>query len=417
MTVASEKPVGSAGRAISLVAILGAAYIVSLFLRSSVGVIAPDLAAEMDLTPFQIGVMSSAFLLSFFAVQISLGIAIDRYGPKRCMTVCAVLVIASTLIFALARTSGELIAARVLMGIGTSCYLMAPLALYARRFAPERFASFAGIQLGVGTIGTMLATAPLAFATAAIGWRATFAAVALAMGAVGVLIAAFVAEPPDASRARPETVEQSLIGVWEAWRCRSVSRLFLMQLATYSSFIMVIGLWAGPYLSHIYGYELTARGGVLLVPAATQALGMFAWGWADRMIGSYKVPVLIGSGTATVMLAVLAVFGKIPVIALWVWLALYGLMTAFTPPLIAHGKSLFPPHLVGRGITLLNMGAMCGGFASQMVSGAVIDLFTTGPIYPLAAYQVVFGLQAAFMATALAVYAFSHDPLAHPRTA
>jgi hypothetical protein len=54
---------------------------------------------------------------------------------------------------------------------------------------------------------------------------------------------------------------------------------------------------------------------------------------------------------------------------------------------------------------------MCGGFASQIVSGIVIELFTAGPIYPLAAYQVVFGLQAGFMALALLVYAGSHDPM------
>jgi hypothetical protein len=138
---------------------------------------------------------------------------------------------------------------------------------------------------------------------------------------------------------------------------------------------------------------------------------MFAWGWADRMVGSYKIPVLIGGWTATVMLGLLAVLGKIPVVALWGWLALYGAITAFTPTLIAHGKSLFPGRLLGRGITLLNMGAMCGGFASQIVSGIVIELFTAGPIYPLAAYQVVFGLQAGFMALALLVYAGSHDPM------
>ena len=50
---------------------------------------------------------------------------------------------------------------------------------------------------------------------------------------------------------------------------------------------------------------------------------------------------------------------------------------------IAHGQSLFPPHLVGRGITLLNIGTMGGGFVVQFVSGSIIDLFPQrrpGPI-------------------------------------
>ena len=57
---------------------------------------------------------------------------------------------------------GALIAARVLMGIGSCCYFMAPLTLYARRYPPERFATFVGVQYGLGTLGTLFATAPLA---------------------------------------------------------------------------------------------------------------------------------------------------------------------------------------------------------------------------------------------------------------
>ncbi len=66
--------------------------------------------------------------------------------------------------------------------------------------------------------------------------------------------------------------------------------------------------------------------------------------------------------------------------------------------MLAHGCSLVPPHLLGRAITLLNMGAMGGGFQVQFLSGAIIEMFASeGGTYPLAAYQVVFGLQAALV--------------------
>ena len=67
-----------------------------------------------------------------------------------------------------------LVAARALLGFGTASFLMAPVALYARWFPPERFSTLAGIQLGVGSLGAIFATAPLAFATATFGWRTTF---------------------------------------------------------------------------------------------------------------------------------------------------------------------------------------------------------------------------------------------------
>src|SRR5438105_14116785 len=118
---------------VPLVGALAAIYLVSQFLRNSVGVIAPDLASEIGLSAGEIGLLSSAFFFAFAAAQLPLGIAIDRYGPQRCMLVCAGIALTGTIEFARAATPTGLIAARILMGLGSSCYLMAPLALYARR--------------------------------------------------------------------------------------------------------------------------------------------------------------------------------------------------------------------------------------------------------------------------------------------
>ena len=66
-------------------------------------------------------------------------------------------------LFAMAHDAGGLVAARALLGFGTASFLMAPVALYARWFPPERFSTFAGIQLGLGSLGAIFATAPLAY--------------------------------------------------------------------------------------------------------------------------------------------------------------------------------------------------------------------------------------------------------------
>jgi sugar phosphate permease len=71
--------------AIAVVATLGILYIVSQFLRNSVGVIAPDLADEIGLTPIELGFLSSIYFFVFAATQLPLGVALDRFGPKLCM--------------------------------------------------------------------------------------------------------------------------------------------------------------------------------------------------------------------------------------------------------------------------------------------------------------------------------------------
>ncbi|MBI3436049.1 MAG: MFS transporter [Proteobacteria bacterium] len=415
-------PAGVIGGLVTLVAILSGVYMVGQLLRNSVGVIAPDLAQELALSASQIGILSSAFFFAFAAVQLPLGIALDRYGPKRCMLTCSVAVVAGALLFAAATSPAALVGARILMGLGTSCYLMAPLALFARQFSANRFAMLAGLQLGFGSIGTLLATAPLAFSAAAIGWRATFVGIAVVMLAAAVLIAIIVRDDPardvhardehsHAEIAGRESLRDGLRGLVEVLRTDSVGRLFFVHVTTYAGYILIVGLWGGPYLTHVYGYGLTERGNFLLIPAITQAAGMIVWGMADRLFGGYKIPVLIGAGLTISSLVVIAAGGKLPPLALCIVLALFGFFAAYSAQVIAHGKALFPKHLVGRGLTVLNMGSMGGVFFSQAVSGVVIDLFpTAGGANPLAAFQTVFLLQAAFILASCIVYLRAREP-------
>ena len=398
--------------ALAIVATLGVLYIVSQFLRNSVGVIAPDIAAEVGLSPLQIGSLSSVYFLAFAATQLPLGVALDRFGPKRCMLVSVALTVAGAAAFALSYSATGLVVSRALLGFGTASFLMAPVALYARWFPPERFSTLAGIHLGVGTLGALLATAPLAYAAATVGWRAAFLAVAAITVVIGVVIWLIVTDDRPGTKTEPkqETLRESVAGIWQVIRTPSIGRVFMVQLTSYPSFVLLVGLWGGPYLTHIYGYDLKGRGDILFVAALAQIAGSFFWGPSDRLFGRYKPPVLIGTAASFTALVLLAGFGVLPLPLLIFAFALIGFSTGMTPVVMAHGRSLVPPHLLGRAMTLLNIGTMGGGFVVQFVSGALIDLFpAAGGAYPLEAYRLVFGLQALLVLVGGCVYLSSRE--------
>ena len=76
MSIQSSSQTAGAGAAITLVATLISVYIVSQFLRNSIGVIAPNLAKELALSPGEIGLLSSVFFLVFAAFQIPVGVSL-----------------------------------------------------------------------------------------------------------------------------------------------------------------------------------------------------------------------------------------------------------------------------------------------------------------------------------------------------
>ena len=232
------------------------------------------------------------FFFLFAAIQIPLGMALDRFGPKICLSVGAAVTVLGCIAFASAASTQGLIAGRALMGLGAAGALVGALTVYARRFPAHRFATLTGLQVGVGTVGALIATAPLGFSAATIGWRGSFLAVAAFAFVVGCLIVV-VLRKDGAHYGRPESVRESLAGTVAVLRTPSIGRLFAMSLVVYSTFGLVTGLWGGPYLAHVYGYGLERRGSFLFVSVIGQIVGSLAWGPIDRLVGSYKLPVLI----------------------------------------------------------------------------------------------------------------------------
>src|SRR5690606_12987079 len=60
-----------------------AGYFFSYLFRSVNAVVAPHLVAAVDADPAELGLLSAAYLIAFAAMQIPLGVMLDRFGPRR----------------------------------------------------------------------------------------------------------------------------------------------------------------------------------------------------------------------------------------------------------------------------------------------------------------------------------------------
>jgi MFS family permease len=404
-------------RASTIILLVGAMcviHLVSQFLRNSVGVIAPDLARDIGMSAVQLGFLSSAFFLGFAGAQIPLGVAIDRWGPRLAMSVSMGVAVLGVILFAMANSPFMLTFARIVTGLGCASFFMGPLTIYSRWFPPQSFSTLTGIQLAVSGLGVLAATAPLAYATAAFGWRSTFLAVAVFAALVGLFtyIVARDYPPGKENPHKAETLRQSFLGIAEVVKVRSFLPVFAMQFVGYATFLTLFGLWAGPYLAHVYGYDLGRRGEVLFVLAMVHLVASGIWGPLDRFFDGYKRPTLIGGGVTVLSLLWLAVVGKPDETMLLVWFLVFGFFASCTALITAHGRSLFPPRYVGRGLTVMNLSTMTGVFVLQSLTGGLVGLFDApGGAYPLDAYRAVFAFQAFMLSIALGIYLFAHDPL------
>ncbi len=75
---------------------------------------------------------------------------------------------------------------------------------------------------------------------------------------------------------------------------------------------------------------------------------------------------------------------------------------------MAHSRAFFPPHLVGRGVTLMNFFTIGGVGVMQFATGAVVSSAADSHD-PAGPYAALFGFYFVLLAVALAIYLFSRD--------
>lgn len=85
-----------------LFVLFASSYVLSQFFRSANAAIAGDLSRELALTPADLGLMTSLFFAAFAVIQIPLGIALDRWGPRWVVSGLMSLAVVGSLLFAVA---------------------------------------------------------------------------------------------------------------------------------------------------------------------------------------------------------------------------------------------------------------------------------------------------------------------------
>lgn len=382
----------------------------NIFIRSSMGVLAPELAAELSLTPAMLGAIASAFFFSYAALQIPTGLMLDRFGPRRTVSGLFLLTVAGTFLFALAPSGPVMLLARLMMGAGCAGIFAGAFVLIARFYPSVRFTSVGGTMNSFAMLGTFLATVPLALLVVFLGWRASF----LGIGAIGMAIALLamttLRDQPagidaKATRERRESLRLVLRGSWAVMRTPGILGIMSGGIAL-SAGNTILGIWGGPYLNDVHGLDETQRGGVLLFMAFAGVAGHFIYGQAARILNTLKGLILGGTAAIAVIMAALALMPSPGLGTVTALLTLLGLFCSFPTIVLAHGRAMVPDHLMGRGLTTVNTGIMIAVALMQMAVGALIGTVATtatGQASP-DGYRAAFGFIAVMAVVTFLIY-------------
>lgn len=395
------------------------AYFLAYAFRSINAMIGPELRLDLALSNADLGLLSAAYFLTFAALQLPLGIWLDKYGPRRTEAALLLVAAAGAAIFASSESLAGLWTGRALIGIGVASCLMAPLKAYRLWFPPERQARLGSWMLVAGTSGALASTIPVSAAMNLVGWRGVFW---IMSGMIVLAAAAIFFLLKDPEKRHPATLPPTGAGAsyTDVFGNPFFRRMAILGTINIGSFSALQTLWAGPWLATVLGMETSAIARVLFLYNLTLLSGYLLVGWwAPRHIsyGSGKgLPVmrvgLAGLGTALLAQACMIAF---PYTWSWVfWLLLAVSMTVTT--LLQTNVSLhFPPALAGRANSAYNLTLFAGAFAIQWGIGLLTDAFSG--FGSVDALRMAFGVDLGIQALALLAFIAASRRAQRPRTA
>jgi MFS family permease len=363
-------------------------YFLSYFYRTINAVISAELSSSMHLRASDLGLLTAIYFLSFAAMQLPLGVALDRYGPRRVQGVLLFVAAIGAALFGSAQTLPGLIIGRALIGSGVAAALIAGLKSIRMWFPKEQLPLLNGCFIMLGTLGAITATAPAELIVAWIGWRALFAGLAAATVACAVVI---VVLSPESVGGRPQPAHGvvSLKQIYTSQRFWRVAPLSTMCISTAWA---LQGLWAGPWLADVENLGHPAIVHHLFVMALALCAGALLLGIVAERLRRH------GVRTQTVLAAVgllfiaaeLALILRLPVPSYLVW-AIVGSVRAATVLSFTILAEYFPSEIAGQANAALNILHIGGAFILQYAIGVIVDILgSKDGHYPMIAYQAAF---------------------------
>ena len=168
--------------------------------------------------------------------------------------------------FAFATSAMDINIAMTLIGIGCAPILMASFYIFApRNSRPSSSRPLQGLIVGVGTIGNLISSYPMALAVELVGWRVSM----MVLSGVSIVIAIglyFVVKDPAKAGA------SSTGSLLDILRMPVIWVILPIALVNYMPAAAVRGIWIGPYLRDVFGYD-TAQVGIASLVMSIAMIG------------------------------------------------------------------------------------------------------------------------------------------------
>lgn len=360
-------------------------------LRLFPGLVMPQIMQKFSIDATAFGFLSAMYYFGYAGMQIPVAILLDRFGPKRVVSICALICALVTLVFAYSTHWSLALASRFLIGVTSAAGFLGTSKVVSLWFPKNMYARMIGYSFTLGLLGALYGGKPTSYLIDHFGFEKSL----LLIAAIGLIIAAFVLFFVGKSNEKHEKKSASILlqEILSLLKNRNLLWLALANLLMVGALEGFADVWGVTYLTKAYLLSKSEAAGIISFVFVGMLFGGPVLAWFSERIKAHYVISFCGMGMAVLFLWMLLFNMPLNYLALCSIFFAIGILCCYQVIVFSVGSQLVVTSLIGIAVAFLNSINMLGGSFFHTIIGIMLDYFWEGlsqnscKVYGLASYS------------------------------
>lgn len=352
-------------------------YSYEYFLRITPSVMTSQLMSYFHIGDGELGSLSAYYYYVYTPMQLIVGVLMDRYGPRRLLTLATLSCVLGSILFAGTPILWLAKIGRLLIGFGSAFAFVGVLKL-ATIWLPRRyFAMFTGLATALGMLGAIMGDNIMTALIQLLGWQETVMISAVFGITIALLIGLFVRDQTNLDRKTKHlstvTFSDAFQGMIEIIKEPQFWIIGLIGAFLYLPASVFAELWGIPFLETSLHFSNEAAASAVSMVFAGYVIGGPMFGWVSDRIHRRSSPMTISAMLAAIVMTFILFGHNLPHWSMYILFFLFGFTAGGQIIVFAVGKELGSSKLEGSSIAFTNFTVMLGGVILQPLLGYILQ--------------------------------------------
>lgn len=345
--------------------------------RSSIGAAAIDAQQRFDVSAALLSSLAVAQLFVYAAMQIPVGILLDRFGSKKLLIIGAIIMAIGQAIVGFSEQIAPAIVGRMLVGLGDAFIFISLVRLVNGWYQGKRATRVQQLVTNVGQMGQAASAIPFAWLLQSMGWMPAFLSLGCLLALVGFGGWLIISNdrPSETTVVRASSLAQALKNLGSNLKLPGVWLSFWTHFSVQSASSLFLLLWGMPFLVSAQGLS-RGEASVMLASIvvfgfiAGPAVSSFCVRWPERR---HQLVLAVMLAIAATLSGILIQPHAAPTWMLWCWIIVLGVSSPTSMIAFDFSRSFVSKKSLGAVNGFVNVGGFTATFVMMLLAGIVLD--------------------------------------------